>query len=73
MECEPEPLSEFVLDYKMQADRIMSSSETDMGKICEIFSLSMDYADAMKANHNAVTTNNIMVWGALFTRYMNNI
>jgi len=66
----PVPLSEFVLEYKMQCDRIMTNSGSDMFKVCTIFSLSMDYAQAMKANHNAVTTNDIMVWGALFTRYM---
>lgn len=69
MECEPEPLSEFVLDYKMQCDQIVNSTQTDMGKIWDIFSLSMDYAVEMKFNYRA-SANDVMVWGALFTRYM---
>jgi len=68
----PVPLSEFVLEYKMQCDRIMTSSGSNMFKICTIFSLSMDYAELLKFSPD-ISTNDIEVWGALFARYMNKL
>ncbi len=67
-----EPLNELILDYKMECDRINTSRDTTIGKVCNIIRLSMDYAELLKFNSD-ISTNDIEVWGALFTRYMNKL
>jgi hypothetical protein len=66
------PLHEIVLAYKMESDRLMISIDTDMGKLCAIFCLSLDYVELMKFDPE-ISSNDIEVWGALSYRYLTGI
>ena len=43
----PPPLHEIVLDYKMAADKIMTSSDTQMTKLCALISQSIEFSELM--------------------------
>ncbi len=66
------PLHEIVLAYKMDADRVMNSNNSVMGKLCAVYCLSLDYSELLKYTPE-VKARDIEIWGVLFTRYMKSI
>ena len=68
----PEPLHGLILDYKMQCDVIQNCSESNLLKIIQIFSLSLDYSEIL-VNDDLMTMNDIKAWDALTTKYLKSI